>query len=182
MKRSKQNGITLIALVITIVVLIILAGISISALTGNNGIINQTQNAEEQTEIADEKERIDLSTIGAVGKEPRGELKRNYFNNELTAHIGKEGKDYSLSESENAPFVVEYLESKRRYLVDEDGNITGPLTAPEETEEPETGGKEFTMKIGVIEIKWLIGDTNFVSDTANAPVIKTDIPNKTSKI
>ena len=130
-KNKKDRGITLIALVITIVVLIILAGISIGALTGDNGIITQTQNAKDQTEIADEKERIDLSTIGAVGKEPRGELKRDYFNDELTAHIGEEGKDYSLSESENAPFVVEYLDSKRSYLVDEDGNITGPLIAPD---------------------------------------------------
>ena len=182
-KLIKTNkGITLIALVITIVVLIILAGISIGALTGNNGIINQTQNAKEQTEIADEKERIDLSTVGAVGKEPRGELKRNYFNDELTEHIGKEGKDYSLSESENAPFIVEYLDSKRSYLVDEDGNITGPLIAPEETEEPDEGGTEFIMTTGVIEIKWLMGDTNFVSETANAPVIKTDIPNTTMKL
>ena len=48
-KRIKENkAITLIALVVTIVVLIILAGISIGALTGNNGIINQTQNAKEQ--------------------------------------------------------------------------------------------------------------------------------------
>ena len=181
--RIKENkAITLIALVVTIVVLIILAGISIGALTGNNGIINQTQNAKEQTEIADEKERIDLSTVGAVGKEPRGELKRNYFNDELTEHIGKEGKDYSLSESENAPFIVEYLDSKRSYLVDEDGNITGPLIAPEETEEPDEGGTEFIMTTGVIEIKWLMGDTNFVSETANAPVIKKDIPNTTMKL
>ena len=165
---------------ITIVVLIILAGISIGALTGDNGIITQTQNAKDQTEIADEKERIDLSTIGAVGKEPRGELKRDYFNDELTAHIGQEGKDYSLSESENAPFVVEYLDSKRSYLVDEDGNITGPLIAPEETEEPETGGSIDTMLYGVIEIKWLMGDTNFVSETANAPVIKSDLPTGTT--
>ena len=182
-KRIKENkAITLIALVVTIVVLIILAGISIGALTGNNGIINQTQNAKEQTEIADEKERIDLSTIGAVGKQPRGELKRNYFNEELTAHIGQEGKDYSLSESENAPFIVEYLDSKRSYLVDEDGNVTGPLIAPEETAEPDEGGTEFIMTTGVIEIKWLMGDTNFVSETANAPVIKTDIPNTTMKL
>ena len=182
-KRIKENkAITLIALVVTIVVLIILAGISIGALTGNNGIINQAQNAKEQTEIADEKERIDLSTVGAVGKEPRGELKRNYFNDELTEHIGQEGKDYSLSESENAPFIVEYLDSKRSYLVDEDGNITGPLIAPEETEEPDEGGTEFIMTTGVIEIKWLMGDTNFVSETANAPVIKTDIPNTTMKL
>ena len=115
---KKEKGITLIALVVTIVILLILASISIGALMGNNGIVKQAQNAKEQTEIADEKEKIDLSTVGAVGKEPRGDLKRNYFNEELTAHIGEEGKDYSLSESEELPFIVEYLDSKRSYLVE----------------------------------------------------------------
>ena len=38
------------------------------------------------------------------------------------------------------------------------------------------------MLYGVIEIKWLMGDTNFVSQTANAPVLKTDVPNTTMKL
>ena len=41
MKRTKENGITLIAWVITISVLLILAGVSIAMLTGNNGILTQ---------------------------------------------------------------------------------------------------------------------------------------------
>ena len=179
---KKEKGITLIALVVTIVILLILASISIGALMGNNGIVKQAQNAKEQTEIADEKEKIDLSTVGAVGKEPRGELKRNYFNEELTAHIGEEGKDYSLSESEELPFIVEYLDSKRSYLVDEDGNITGPLKAPEIAEPNEGTGTLDTMENGVIEIKWLIGNTNYVSDKPNSPILKTDIPNTTMKL
>ena len=179
---KKEKGITLIALVVTIVILLILASISIGALMGNNGIVKQAQNAKEQTEIADEKEKIDLSTVGAVGKEPRGELKRNYFNEELTAHIGEEGKDYSLSESEELPFIVEYLDSKRSYLVDEDGNITGPLKAPEIAEPTEGTGTLDTMENGVIEIKWLIGNTNYVSDKPNSPILKTDIPNTTMKL
>ena len=36
------------------------------------------------------------------------------------------------------------------------------------------------MANGVIEIKWLMGDTNFVSETANAPVIKSDLPTGTT--
>ena len=50
MKNNK--GITLIALVITIIVLLILAGVSIAMLTGENGILNQASKAAEMTEIA----------------------------------------------------------------------------------------------------------------------------------
>ena len=39
--RKQENGITLIALVVTIIVLLILAGISIAMLTGQNGILNR---------------------------------------------------------------------------------------------------------------------------------------------
>ena len=52
----KQKGITLIALVVTIVVLLILAGVSIAMLRGDNGIITQAQKAKKQTEIANENE------------------------------------------------------------------------------------------------------------------------------
>ena len=48
MFRSNR-GITLIALVITIIVLLILAGVSIAMLTGNNGILTQAQNAANTT-------------------------------------------------------------------------------------------------------------------------------------
>ena len=43
MKRTKENGITLIALVITIIVLLILAGVSVAMLTGNSGIIERSK-------------------------------------------------------------------------------------------------------------------------------------------
>ena len=61
MKYSKEKGITLIALVITIIVLLILAGVSIAMLTGDNGILSQAQNAKKKTELASEKEAIQLS-------------------------------------------------------------------------------------------------------------------------
>ena len=50
MKRNaNNNGITLIALVVTIIVLLILAGVSISMLTGKNGILNRAVEAKEKT-------------------------------------------------------------------------------------------------------------------------------------
>ena len=63
-KILKNNkGITLIALVITIIVLLILAGISIATLTGNNGLLNKTTSAKEENEKAEYKESLEL--IGA---------------------------------------------------------------------------------------------------------------------
>ena len=47
---KKNNGITLIALVITIIVLLILAGVTIATLTGENGILPRASDASEQTE------------------------------------------------------------------------------------------------------------------------------------
>ena len=60
MKNKEERGITLIALVITIIVLLILAGISIATLTGQNGILTQAKNAKEQTRIEQVKEQINL--------------------------------------------------------------------------------------------------------------------------
>ena len=64
----KNKGITLIALVVTIVILLILASISIGVLTGDNGIINQAHTAKEDTEIASWEEQIDLAIIDAEKK------------------------------------------------------------------------------------------------------------------
>ena len=58
LKRNK--GITLIALVVTIIVLLILAGISIVMLTGQNGILNRAAEAKEKTEVAQEEENEKL--------------------------------------------------------------------------------------------------------------------------
>ena len=54
--RKQEKGITLIALVVTIIVLLILAGISISMLTGQNGILNRAAEAKEKTGVAQEDE------------------------------------------------------------------------------------------------------------------------------
>ena len=58
--RKQENGITLIALVVTIIVLLILAGISIAMLTGQNGILNRAAEAKEKTGVAQEDEEKTL--------------------------------------------------------------------------------------------------------------------------
>ena len=56
----KNSGITLIALVLTIVVLLILAGVSISAVFGRNGIIDKTNEAKYLTKLREYEEKVTL--------------------------------------------------------------------------------------------------------------------------
>ena len=62
---KQEKAITLIALVITVIVLLILAGVSIAMLTGDNGIITQATKSKEQTEQASDEEKIQLAVLGA---------------------------------------------------------------------------------------------------------------------
>ena len=59
--NERQKGITLIALVITIIVLLILAGVSIAMLTGDNGILNQANDSKIETAVGTVKEQIKSS-------------------------------------------------------------------------------------------------------------------------
>ena len=61
-----SNGITLIALVITIIVLLILAGISISMLSGDNGVLQRATDAKIKSDEAQIKERIQLAYYSAL--------------------------------------------------------------------------------------------------------------------
>lgn len=60
---NRQNGITLIALVITIVILIILSGVAINMTIGEKGIFTRAKQAKEQYELATIKEEIDLAIL-----------------------------------------------------------------------------------------------------------------------
>ena len=55
-RKANNKGITLIALVITVIVLLILAAVSIATLTGENGILTRANDAKENTEKAEEDE------------------------------------------------------------------------------------------------------------------------------
>ncbi len=58
-----SRGITLISLIITIIILLILAGVTISFVMGNNGIFKFAQIAKENYENATEKEQYDLAQV-----------------------------------------------------------------------------------------------------------------------
>ena len=62
-KIKKQKGVTLVALVVTIIVLIILAGMSINLILGDNGIITIAKKAKENIELAKTEEETQLNQV-----------------------------------------------------------------------------------------------------------------------
>ena len=84
----KNKGVTLIALAVTIVVMLILAGVTISVLNGENGIVKQAQKAKEESKIKElkEKVRIDIAgkrveNIGELRVSVLKEILDKYFDN-----------------------------------------------------------------------------------------------------
>lgn len=63
---SKNRGITLISLVVTIIILIILAGVSINLVLGENGIIKKAIEAREMVRIAQIEEEIELAKVASM--------------------------------------------------------------------------------------------------------------------
>ena len=66
---KKEKGITLVALVITIIILLILAGVSLSAIVGENGIISRTQGAGKIYKISQYQEAIDMEIAALAFKD-----------------------------------------------------------------------------------------------------------------
>ena len=65
---KKQKGITLIALVITIIVLLILAGVTIAMVVGDNGILTRSREAKDTTNIKKIQEEVDLEAADLVAE------------------------------------------------------------------------------------------------------------------
>ena len=163
-KLKTKRGITLIALVITIIVLLILAGVTIATLTGENGILTRASQASEQTEIVEEKEQLSLAYTGVLAdKNGQGDVTAEELQNELH----RNGRTDAQASGEN-PIIVTY-ESGREYTIDANGNITGPtesnITATmkivgEKVETPPLPSSDFTHIEGTVDTGYVIQDTN----------------------
>ena len=112
--NNKEKGITLIALVITIIVLLILAGVSIAMLTGQNGILTQAQNAKTATEQASAKEKVELAVTGAIGQTKEGILTVENLKTELENYKG-------TVEGDTFPVTVKV--DGKNFLVNANGKV-----------------------------------------------------------
>ena len=106
--KVKQSGITIIALIVTIIILLILSGIMITMLSGENGIIKHTITAKENFEKANELESLRLKVLGSLDdsgdlsieklKEALKENKIEYNqNNELPIRVSMKNSKYIIT-------------------------------------------------------------------------------------
>ena len=176
-KNMRNKGITLIALVITIIVLLILAAVSIATLTGENGILTRANDAKEQTEVADEKEAVQLAYAGAVAeKKGTGDVTASDLNNEFTTN----GRKDANASGEN-PITVTF-DSGRTYTIDSNGNITGPeeaniiatmkIVGEKVTTDPPMPNDNFEHVAGTIDTGYVIRDKTNGNEFVWVPVDK----------
>ena len=116
-QTQKNSGITLIALVITIIVLLILAGVTIATLTGDNGILTKASKASEQTKIGEEKEAIGIAYNGCLTTSENNSVASWELEDELI----KNGYDATVTGVSN--LKIHFTETDKYYTIN-DGVIS----------------------------------------------------------
>ena len=119
--KEAQKGITLIALVITIIVLLILAGVSIAMLTGQNGILTQAQNSKTVTENKSAEEKVKLAVMGARADD--GTLTVGKLRTELANYGGT---------VEGDTFPVTAIVDGKSFTIDANGNVASAGSSTEQ--------------------------------------------------
>ena len=129
MKKLKEElkygkkGITLISLVVTIIVLLILAGVTIATLTGENGILTRATEAKDKTEEAQEKEGLELAVTSSQMEDVNTlEITEEKLSDAIKQQFGND-KDFSITDNRDGSFLVSMNDTKRMYYVDETGEI-----------------------------------------------------------
>ena len=120
---KKQEGITLIALVITIIMLLILTAVSIATLTGENGVLTRANKAKEETQITTAEEKVKVEVVGSYdnsGKISIENLNKNLENvtgltsglpiEFLPATVEVDGYEIIIGDNGNVSTVIRILE------------------------------------------------------------------------
>ena len=118
-QKLGQKGITLIALVITIIVLLILAGVSISALTGSESAMEKAKQARSESENADELDTIKLACVEAISKGTTGYIESLA---DLTTALGTNATD--VKQNADGTFEATGSKTGRIYTINKNGQVT----------------------------------------------------------
>ena len=152
-KEKNQKGITLIALVVTIIVLLILAGVSIAMLTGENGIMSKAATASWKSKLGDAQDIVALEVSNAMN---------NYFihayvddtDSETASYASLDGAitqgcqtaqkelgdgykvESTVANTGNGKIKIEYTSNSKKYTVEGEVSTTntkvkwGKMTPP----------------------------------------------------
>ena len=162
LKRNK--GITLIALVVTIIVLLILAGISINALTGQNGLLNRAVESKEATGIAQTEEAIKVSVMDAA-TQGLGTITDENLKTALNNNVGA-GK-YDITGDETNGWTV--TADEKEYKISSTGKLENGINVEENKKElpkvanstlPYYPDSTFSYKEGDLDLGLVIKDSN----------------------
>ena len=171
---KEKKGITLIALVITIIVLLILAGVSIAMLTGQNGILTQAQNAKTTTENKSAEEKVKLAVMASRSQSEdasldatklKTEIEDNYAGvAELTAggfpvNVTMDGKAFTVDSYGNVELAGEKQPVTREGIEVGDYVSYTPDTATEKTYDADKlkkGGYSSTQTVKKEDLNWRV--------------------------
>ena len=122
MKKREDKGITLVALVVTIIVLIILAGVTLNIVLDQNGIISKTKEAKNKTEQAEDIEKIRLAIFEAqIGENGYQKLDATNFQEALNKQF--EGGNLELIDNGDGSFIINLDNISKKYYADSTGQI-----------------------------------------------------------
>ena len=147
---KRYNGITLISLVVTIIILLILAGISLNLLIGDNGILKKAALAKEKTEIAQLEENIKLATLG------------EFEGSHLSVAKVKVGIKNDLPDAKviGNEFPLIIIVKGKTYQLDEDGELIAVEMEENELNELTAGNGVYAKLYNINSKKVLVIDNN----------------------
>ena len=169
---KSTKGITLIALVVTIIILLILAGVSIAMITGNNGILSQAGRAKKETNDAADREMLQLAVMSSFGTDGKIDI------NKLKTEVEEIGGEIS-----GTTFPVTISKGNISLEVQEDGKYTEIGTVPQieyqlaktdgtQIQESETLAEDsIKLKISISNMKDLQGIKSITLKTASGTTV-----------
>ena len=118
-RTKEKNGITLIALVITIVVLLILAGVTLNVIIGDNGILSKAKESKEKTEIAKYEEELGMCVLD-LQIEESGNFNMNVLRSKFVEKVKEnENTDDIEIVSEEGNATIEGVYKGYEFTIDE---------------------------------------------------------------
>ena len=118
--KKDEKGITLIALAVTIVVILIIAGISIASASGSSGIMNRSYDIRDAVGDKEERDAIRIAIQEAMIANDNGKLEQTSFEKKLKQHLDIINFEYD----ENAKkYKFVSFKTKIEYEVNENGDI-----------------------------------------------------------